>query len=57
MTLGDILFSIMFSIMNTVYLLRLPVKIKGNVTVRSSQLIESHGVKWLLGIPTRWSYL
>lgn len=53
MTLGDIL----FSIMNTVYLLRLPVKIKGNVTVRSSQLIESHGVKWLLGIPTRWSYL
>lgn len=57
MTLGGILFSIMFSIMNTVYLLRLSVKMKGNAMVRSSQLIKSHGVKWLLGIPARWGYL
>lgn len=53
MTLGGIL----FSIMNTVYLLGLPVKMKGNATVRSSQVIKSHGVKWLLGFPARWSYL
>lgn len=52
-----ILFSIMFSIMNTVYLLRFPVKIKGYVTVRNSQLIKSHGVKWVLWIPARWNYL
>ena len=47
-TLCDILFSIMFSIINTVYLLRIPVKMKGYVTVRNSELIKSHGVKWFL---------
>lgn len=47
MTLHEILVSIMFSIKNTDYLLRFPVKIKECGTVRDSQVIISHGVKWL----------